>query len=71
MLAPIELPVATIGDYCIIGGTGAYCSAMPAKNYNSFPESPEVLWRSDDSFALIRKRQNLEQILENEIPLEL
>jgi len=71
VLAPIELPVATLGDYCIIGGTGAYCSAMPAKNYNSFPESPEVLWRSDDSFALIRKRQNLEQILENEVPLEL
>lgn len=71
VLAPIELPVATLGDYCIIGGTGAYCSAMPAKNYNSFPESPEVLWRSDDSFALIRKRQNLEQILENEISLEL
>lgn len=70
VLAPIELPVASLGDYCLIGGAGAYCSGMPAKNYNSFPESPEVLWRSDDSFSLIRKRQVLEQIINNEIQLD-
>ncbi|MBT7922616.1 MAG: diaminopimelate decarboxylase, partial [Opitutae bacterium] len=52
---------------CVIEGVGAYCSAMSAKNYNSFPEAPEVLRREDGSFALIRKRQLLDQILDNEL----
>jgi len=65
--APRELFVSGVGDTCVIEGVGAYCSAMSAKNYNSFPESPEVLLRADGSTALIRKRQTLDQILENEI----
>jgi diaminopimelate decarboxylase len=66
---PRELPVAAIGDLALIGGACAYCGAMAAKNYNSFPEAPEVLVRGDGSFALTRRRQTLEQILENEIDL--
>jgi diaminopimelate decarboxylase len=58
-LQPRELPEAQIGDLCVIEGAGAYCSALSAKNYNSFPEAPEV----------IRRRQTLEQIVQNEIPL--
>ena len=60
-------PEGQVGDSCIIEGVGAYCSAMSAKNYNSFPEAPEVLRREDGSFALIRKRQLLDQILDNEL----
>jgi len=44
---------------------------MPAKNYNSFPEAPEVLLREDGSLILIRRRQTLEQMLENEIDCPL
>mgnify|MGYP003951787587 CR=1 FL=1 len=66
VLEPRELAVCGIGDLCAIEGVGAYCAAMSAKNYNSFPESPEVLLRADGSTALIRKRQTLDQILENE-----
>ena len=65
-LAPRDLPVAQVGDLALIGGAGAYCSAMSAKNYNSFPEAPEVLLREDGSHSLIRKRQSLAQILVNE-----
>lgn len=65
-LAPRDLPVAQTGDFALIGGAGAYCSAMSAKNYNSFPEAPEVLIWKDGSTRLIRKRQSLEQILANE-----
>jgi diaminopimelate decarboxylase len=39
---------------------------MAAKNYNSFPEAPEVLIQKDGSLDLIRKRQSLSQILVNE-----
>ncbi|MEX0330296.1 MAG: diaminopimelate decarboxylase [Puniceicoccaceae bacterium] len=68
-LSPRELPNAQIGDLALIGGAGAYCGAMSAKNYNSFPEAPEVLLREDGSHTLTRKRQSLEQILVNEVDL--
>lgn len=58
-----------IGDIVVIGGAGAYCAAMAAKNYNSFPEAPEILRRKDGSFVLIRRRQSMEQMLTNEIPI--
>lgn len=67
LLEPRELEEAAVGDLCVIEGVGAYCSAMPAKNYNSFPEAPEVLVRESGEAVLIRKRQTLSQILENEV----
>lgn len=66
-LSPRQLPRASIGDMVLIGGAGAYCSAMSAKNYNSFPELPEVLRQEDGSIRLIRRRQTLEQVIQNEL----
>jgi len=56
-----------IEDIAIIGGTGAYCSSMAPFNYNSHVQAPEVLFTTDGRLELIRKRQTLEQMLENEI----
>ncbi len=69
LLKEREFTKAEIGDLFTIDGAGAYCSSMPAKNYNSFPEVPEVLLRENGEFALIRKRQTAEQVYQNEIPL--
>lgn len=69
-LATRSLPEAAAGDLCVIGGAGAYCAGMSTKNYNSFPEAPEVLLRRDGKFSLIRRRQSLAQILQNEQPAE-
>ena len=63
-----ELPEARSGDLCVIEGAGAYCASMSAKNYNSFPEAPEVLLRENGELVLIRRRQTLVQIVENEVP---
>ena len=71
VLGPRELPEVQPGDLCVIEGAGAYCSAMSAKNYNSFPEAPEVLLRETGDLVLIRRRQTLDQLLQNELPLEL
>jgi len=71
ILHPRELPEAQPGDLAVIEGAGAYCSAMSANNYNSFPEAPEVLLRETGELVLIRRRQTLDQILENEMPLDL
>ena len=65
-LQPRELLEATIGDAVFIGGSGAYCSGMAAKNYNSFPEAPEVIVDGNGSLHLTRRRQTLEQIVFNE-----
>jgi len=56
-----------IGDLAVIGGAGAYCSSMSPFNYNSHTQIPEVLLTSGGDLQLIRKRQTLQQILENEI----
>ena len=56
-----------IGDISIIGGVGAYCSSMAPINYNSHTQIPEVLFTTNGNLKLIRKRQTLEQVLENEI----
>ena len=58
---------AAIGDALVIGGSGAYCSSMSTKNYNSFPEAAEVLLAGDESLHLIRKRQPVEDIWANEV----
>lgn len=58
-----------IGDVLVVEGSGAYCSSMSTKNYNSFPESPEVMLRVEGSLALIRQRQNVADIWANELPV--
>ena len=66
-LAPRLLTEARIGDALVVGGAGAYSASMASKNYNSFPEAPEVLLHPDGTTRLIRQRQTLEQMLANEI----
>ena len=65
-LKPRKLSKAEIGDYCVIDGSGAYCSSMSTSNYNSYPASAEVLISKNGKVSLIRKRQTIEQIVENE-----
>ena len=66
-LIPVELDHCEIGDLFVIGAAGAYCAAMSTKNYNSFPEAPEVMLDDDLNIHLIRSRQTLAQITQNEI----
>ncbi|EPG66357.1 diaminopimelate decarboxylase [Leptospira wolffii] len=63
--------VPEIGDLVVMEGAGAYCSSMSLKNYNSYPESPEVLVDKDGSLKLVRKKQTLEQSIQNEILVSL
>ena len=51
----------------VIGGAGAYCAAMSTINYNSYPQSPEVMLEPDGTLRLLRNRQRPEQVWENEI----
>lgn len=66
-LEPRELSEAKIGDWLVIEGAGAYCAAMSTTNYNSFPQAPEVLLKEDGTPCVIRRRQTLDQIVQNEM----
>jgi diaminopimelate decarboxylase len=43
---------------------------LSTKNYNSFPEAPEVLVDDKDEVHVIRKHQPVEKIWENEVDVE-
>ena len=60
----------SIGDLLVVEGAGAYCSSMATKNYNSFPEAPEVLLDESGETHLIRRRQPVEEIWANEVPYQ-
>ena len=64
---PRKIAEPEIHDYVVIGGAGAYCSSMSPMNYNSHTQIPEVLLTTQGELTLIRRRQTLEQILENEV----
>jgi diaminopimelate decarboxylase len=66
-LAPRRVPRPQTGDLVIVGGAGAYCAAMSTINYNSYPQAPEVLREPDGALRLLRRRQRLEQVWENEV----
>jgi diaminopimelate decarboxylase len=59
--------VPEIGDLVVVGGAGAYCAAMSTFNYNSYPQSPEVMLEPDGSFRLLRKRQDPEAVWAGEV----
>jgi diaminopimelate decarboxylase len=66
-LAPRRVARPRIGDLVLIGGVGAYCAAMSTINYNSYPQAPEIMRERDGSLRLLRRRQRLEQVWENEL----
>ena len=66
-LAPRAVPRPEIGDLVVVGGAGAYCAAMSIANYNSYPRAAEVMRDGPGGLRLVRRRENLEQVLENEV----
>jgi diaminopimelate decarboxylase len=66
-LAPRAVPRPSIGDLVLVGGAGAYCAAMSTINYNSYPQAPEVMLEPNGTLTLLRRRQTLDQVLQNEV----
>lgn len=56
------------GDVLAFQNAGAYCFSM-ASNYNSRVRPAEILWHEDD-FKLIRRRENLDDLLSTTIILD-
>ncbi|MBE7410817.1 MAG: diaminopimelate decarboxylase [Leptospiraceae bacterium] len=64
-----KIEEAEIGDYMVMEGCGAYCSSMSTKNYNSYPEAEELLVSMSGKIIRIRKKQTLEQMIQNELDI--
>ncbi len=59
-----QIPSVKAGDYLAIMTAGAYASSMSSE-YNSRTKCAEVLVQ-DDQFSVIRERESLDQLVENE-----
>lgn len=59
-----ELPALAPGDLLAVGAAGAYGFTM-ASNYNTRPRAAEVLVKGN-RYAVVRKRETLAQLVENE-----
>lgn len=70
MLAERAMLSASVGDLLVVEGSGAYCAAMSTKNYNSFPEAPEVVLDEAGALHVVRKRQPPADIWANEVALD-
>lgn len=68
-IMPRRMADPEVGDFVVVGGAGAYCSAMTPFNYNSHTQIPEVLLRENNRIDVIRKRQAIDQIVQNEVDL--
>ena len=64
----VELPPLVKNDLLIIHSVGAYGYVM-SSNYNTRPKAPEVLIE-DKKIKLIRKKETITQIMENEFTNE-
>ncbi|AKN32807.1 diaminopimelate decarboxylase [Clostridium carboxidivorans P7] len=67
LLNGIEIPEAKVGDIMVVLNTGAYGYSM-SNNYNKIPK-PAVVLVKDEEVKVICRRQNFDQILENEVLL--
>lgn len=65
-LEPHPLARTEAGDYLVVERGGGYCSSMSLRNFNSYPDAPEVLRRKDGTFQVVRERQTLEHMVANE-----
>lgn len=63
---PVALAKAEIGDFLVVERVGGYAASMSVKNFNSYPEAVEVCRVNKNNYHVIRERQTLEQMMQNE-----
>ena len=69
--SPMSLGAANIGDFLVIERAGGYAASMSVKNFNSYPEAPEVIRLRESAYKLIRVRQGIGDIVKNETDVQL
>lgn len=70
-IVPVMIAEPEIGDFVVIGGTGAYSESMSPENYNSHRKPGAVMLTADGKLVQIRKKQAREQLTQNELDVQL
>jgi diaminopimelate decarboxylase len=70
-IVPVLIADPEIGDYAVIGDTGAYSESMSPENDNSHRKPLAVMKACSPELVLIRKKQAREQLVENELDVKL
>lgn len=70
-IKPQPLATTEVGDYLVIERVGGYAASMSVKNFNSYPDAPEIVRHAPGHYTMIRKRQSLEHLTQNEIDVDL
>ena len=70
-IVPVMIIEPEIGDFVVIGGTGAYSESMSPENYNSHRKPGAVMRTKNGDLVLIRKKQVRAQLTENELDVQL
>ncbi|HEY5973336.1 MAG TPA: diaminopimelate decarboxylase [Geobacteraceae bacterium] len=70
-IVPVLIVEPEIGDFVVIGGTGAYSESMSPENYNSHRKPGAVMKTRSGELVQIRKKQVREQIYQNELDVKL
>lgn len=70
-IVPVLIAEPEIGDFVVIGGTGAYSESMSPENYNSHRKPGAVMKTRSGKLVQIRKKQVREQIYQNELDVKL
>jgi diaminopimelate decarboxylase len=70
-IVPVLIIEPEIGDYVVIGGTGAYSESMSPENYNSHRKPGAVMRTKNGELVQIRKKQVREQLTQNELDVKL
>jgi diaminopimelate decarboxylase len=70
-IVPVMIAEPEIGDFVVIGGTGAYSESMSPENYNSHRKPGAVMRTKSGELVQIRKKQVREQIYQNELDVTL
>jgi diaminopimelate decarboxylase len=70
-IVPVMIAEPEIGDFVVIGGTGAYSESMSPENYNSHRKPGAVMKTRSGELVLIRKKQLREQLVQNELDVQL
>lgn len=65
-LAPRQFPNLRVGDYMVMGNTGAYCHSMKSE-YNSMDLPASILIHEDGSSRLIERRGTLDDLIRREV----
>jgi len=70
-IVPVLIVEPEIGDFVVIGGTGAYSESMSPENYNSHRKPGAVMKTKSGELVQIRKKQVREQLIQNELDVKL